>query len=233
MTPSARAAALRSTALATSLVLAIGWPTAGGLGQAKSSTAEAAADRAQRGSQSRQEYRTCRKHGFRYRHQDRNQEHLSGRDRFPFRTRGTCPGARDAPACGLAASAGAQTGRPGGGGRDVIDLAGRHRRAGKRHRTGPQAQARGCDPGSGGDIGSGRAKARGMDHPAQRRQWRLGRALSRLHRGQSELAVADLPAPAHRGGAVGRPSRRRHRVVVVCRTNRRCRPRENSRWRGS
>ena len=33
--------------------------------------------------------------------------------------------------------------------------------------------------------------------------------------GQSELAVADLPAPAHRSRAVGRPSRRRRRVVVV------------------
>ena len=54
-----------------------------------------------------------------------------------------------------------------------------------------------------------------MDHPAQRRQRRVGRALSRLHIGQSELAFADLPAPAHRSGAVGRPSRRRHRVGVV------------------
>ena len=36
-----------------------------------------------------------------------------------------------------------------------------------------------------------------------------------IHRGQSELALADLPAPAHRSGAVGRPSRRRHRVGVV------------------
>ena len=33
--------------------------------------------------------------------------------------------------------------------------------------------------------------------------------------GQSELAVADLPAPPPRGGAVGRPSRRRHRMGVV------------------
>ncbi len=33
--------------------------------------------------------------------------------------------------------------------------------------------------------------------------------------GQSELAVADLPAPAPRGGAVGRPSRRCHGVGMV------------------
>ena len=57
------------------------------------------------------------------------------------------------------------------------------------------------------------------------------RALSRLHRGQSELALADLPAPAHRGGAVGRPSRRRHGAGHGSRTNRRSRPRASSRWR--
>ena len=68
---------------------------------------------------------------------------------------------------------------------------------------------------AGGDIGSGRQKTRGMDHPAQRRQWRLGRALSRVHISQSELAFADLPAPAHRSSAVGRPSRRRHGVGMV------------------
>ena len=65
------------------------------------------------------------------------------------------------------------------------------------------------------DHGSGRKEACRMDHPAQRRQRRLRRALPRVHRGQSELAVADLPAPAHGSGAVGRPSRRRRRVVVV------------------
>ena len=54
-----------------------------------------------------------------------------------------------------------------------------------------------------------------MADPAQRRQWRFGRALPRLRLGQSELAVADLPAPAHRGRAVGRPPRRRHGLVVV------------------
>ena len=116
-------------------------------------------------------------------------------------------------------------------GRDVIDLAGRQGRAGKRHRAGAQAQAGGCDAGAGRDIRSGRAQARRMDHPAQRQQRRLGRTLSRLHLRQSELAVADLPAPAHRGGAVGRPSRRRHGAGRGSRTNRRSRPRANSRWR--
>ena len=43
--------------------------------------------------------------------------------------------------------------------------------------------------------------------------------------GQSELAVADLPAPAAGGRAVGRPSRRHHGAVAGSRTNRRCRPR--------
>ena len=73
----------------------------------------------------------------------------------------------------------------------------------------------GRHPGAGRDIGSGRPQARGMADPAQRQQWRLRRALSRLRLGQSELAVADLPAPAHRGCAVGRPPRRRHGLVVV------------------
>ena len=76
-------------------------------------------------------------------------------------------------------------------------------------------QAGGRHAGAGRDIGSGRPQARGMADPAQRQQRRLGRALSRLCLGQSELAVADLPAPAHRGSAVGRPPRRRHGVVVV------------------
>ena len=60
----------------------------------------------------------------------------------------------------------------------------------------------------------------------------IGRALSRLHLGQSELAVADLPAPAHRGGAVGRQARRRHGAGHGSRTKRRSRPRASSRWRG-
>jgi len=41
-----------------------------------------------------------------------------------------------------------------------------------------------------------------MDYPAQRRQRRLGRALSRIRRRQSELALADVHAPARRSGAV-------------------------------
>ena len=70
----------------------------------------------------------------------------------------------------------------GGGRRDVLDLAGRQGRAGKRHRARAQAQAGRCDAGAGRDIGSGRPQARRMADPAQRRQRRLGRALSRLHR---------------------------------------------------
>ena len=67
--------------------------------------------------------------------------------------------ARDAPACGLAAAAARKPRGAGGGGRDLVDLAGRHRRAGKRHRTRAQAQAGRCDPGRSGDIGSGRAES--------------------------------------------------------------------------
>ena len=115
--------------------------------------------------------------------------------------------------------------------RDVVDLAGRYRSAGKRHRTGAQAQVRRCDAGAGRDIRSGREETRRMDHPAQRQQRRVGRALSRLHRGQSKLALADFPAPAPRGGAVGRPSRRRRGLGDGSKTNRRCRPRASSRWR--
>ena len=125
----------------------------------------------------------------------------------------------------------AQAAVAGRGGRDVVDLAGRRRGAGKRHRARAQAQARGRDPGRSGDIGSGRKETRRMDHPAQRRQRRVGRTLSRLHRRQSELAFADLPAPAPRGRVVGRPSRRRHRTGRGSKTNRRCPPRASSRWR--
>ena len=109
----------------------------------------------------------------------------------------------------------AQADDPGRGAADLVDPAGRRRCGGKRRRADPQASARRCDAGGSGDIGSGGEEARRMDHPSQRRQQCLRRALSRLHRGQSELALADLPAPAPRSRAVGRPSRRRHRVVVV------------------
>ena len=132
----------------------------------------------------------------------------------PPRSRRARSGARDPPACGLAAAARkpvtpaaiAATSSTSQADTEalenVIELVRKHKPGGR-------------DPGAGRDIGSGRQEARGMDHPAQRRQRRVGRALSRLHLGQSELAVADLPAPAHRGGAVGRPSRRRHGVGMV------------------
>ena len=55
-----------------------------------------------------------------------------------------------------------------GGRCHFVDTAGRHRRAGKRHRTRAQEEARGCDPGGSCDIGSGGEKTRGMGHPAQR-----------------------------------------------------------------
>ena len=204
MTQSARAAALRSTAIATTPGAGRGIIGLGGgcLRQAENSAAEAAADRAQRRAQDTQR----REHGCEPRLRQ-----------IPRPT--LCPPRRDrsrnAPACGVAAAARAQTADAGGGRRDVIDLAGRYGSAGERHRSGAQAQAGGCDPGRGGHLRSGGEEARGMDHPAQRRQRRVGRALSRLHIRQSELALADLPAPAPRGGAVGRPPRRCHRVGMV------------------
>ena len=207
MIPSARAAALRSTALATSLALAVGLAAlpAGCLGQAKSSPAEAAADRPQRRSKAHGTDQRARRSPC----PDGGGPCGAGRARSCAASSGAC----DAPACRLAAPA--QARGAGSGSRDVLDLAGRQGRAGKRHRAGAQAEARGRHPGAGRDIGSGRPQARGMADPAQRQQWRLRRALSRLHLGQSELAVADLPAPAHRGRAVGRPPRRRHGLVVV------------------
>ena len=125
----------------------------------------------------------------------------------------TAAGAGDAPA--RRPARGPQTGGAGSGGRNVIDPAIRQGCAGKRHRARAQAQACGCDAGAGGDHRSGRPQACRMADPAQRRQWRVGRALSRFPFGKSELAVADLPAPAHRGRPLGRPSRRRYRLVVV------------------
>ncbi len=119
----------------------------------------------------------------------------------------------------------------GSGCRDVHDVAGRQGRAGKRHRAGAQAEARGCNPGAGRDIGSGRPQACGMADPAQRQQRRFRRALPRVCLGQSELAVANLPAPAHRGSALGRPPRRRRPSGPGSKTNRRSRPRASSRWR--
>ena len=207
MTPSARAAALRSTALATSLALAVGLSALAADAWAKPKVPlpkprPIARNVVPKTSARNTLRRPAPPPGI----------PRPPRPPLPAAHR---PGARDAPACGAAAATARKPAVAGRGGRDVIDLAGRYRCAGKRHRAGAQAQAGGCDPGRGGDIGSGRKKARGMDHPAQRRQRRVGRALSRLHLGQSELAVADLPAPAPRGGAVGRPSRRRHRVGMV------------------
>ena len=54
-----------------------------------------------------------------------------------------------------------------------------------------------------------------MGDPAQRQQQCHRRALSRLHHGESELAVPELPAPPPGGCAVGRQARRRRGVVLV------------------
>jgi len=56
----------------------------------------------------------------------------------------------------------------------------------RKHKAADATQAQACD------LRSGRAQARGMADPAQRRQWCDGRALSRLPCRQSELALADI-----------------------------------------
>ena len=94
----------------------------------------------------------------------------------------------------------------------------------RKHKPGDATQARPRSP-----IRS-RANSPNGSSCAARTTARLGRALSRLHRRQPELAVADLPAPAHRSRAVGRPSRRRRRVGVVRGRIAACRPRARSRW---
>ncbi len=206
MIPSARATALRSTALATSLALAVGlaafpldaWanpkvPLPKPRPIARNVVPKPAA---QTSAPARPQPRYGGPCG-------------SGRARSCAAGSRAC----DPPACRPAAPA--QAGGAGSGSRDVLDVAGRQGRSGKRHRAGAQAEARRRHPGAGRDIGPGRPQARGMADPAQRQQWRLRGALSCLCLGQSELAVTDLPAPAHRGRPVGRPPRRRRGLVVV------------------
>ena len=200
MNPFARATAMRWTALSASLALAVGLSAfaADACAKAKVPLPKAAADRAQRRSE------------------NHRRRQAVGYARFVqcgnSRSRNS---ARHPPACGAATPPARKPTAAGGDGRDLIDVASRYRRGGKRHRTRAQPQTGGCDAGRGVDIRSGRAKARRMDHPAQRQQWRVGRALSRLHRRQSELAVADIPAPASGSRPLGRPSRRRHGDGVV------------------
>ena len=135
MTRSARAAALRSTALATSLALAVGlsaFAVEAGR-QAQGSIAEAAADRAQCGAPCRPQI----------------PRQATAKPVAPVAPAAPAasPGARDPPARGIAAAA-AQAVGAGRGRRDVVDLAGRYRSAGKRHRARAQAQARRCDAGA-------------------------------------------------------------------------------------
>ena len=195
MTRSARAAALRSTALATSLALAAGL-------SAFAATPPPSPKFHCR-SRGRSRAMSCPQTTPVAAAAAQNAAPIAGK-----RARRARPGAGHPPACSCCRRprANRHTGRDR---RDVVDLAGRHRSAGKRHRAGAQAQAGRRHAGPGRDLRSGCEETRRMDHPAQRQQRRVGRALSRLHRGQSELAFADLPAPAPRGGAVGRPSRRR------------------------
>ena len=205
--PSSRAAALRSTALATSLALAVGYIGLGGgrLGQAKSSTAEAAADRAQRRAQDNREDHARDEHAA---------KNTAPAEPCARSRRAARAGARDAPACGFAAAgrkppypaAVAATSSTSQADTDalenVIELVRKHKPA-----DATQAEATISDP-----------VARKLAEWIILRSDDNGASVERYRAfivGQSELAVADLPAPAHRGGAVGRPSRRRHGVGMV------------------
>ena len=222
VTPSPRPAALRSTALgdkpgAGRGIVGTGRRTPGP--NPKSSLAEAAADRAQR------------------RAQDRAREHKNAAPRQKYRSRcGAAPAAAAlAPATRQHAALPPPRKPPptsGRGGRDVVDLAGRYRCAGERHRPRAQAQAGGCHPGRSGHLRSGGKETRRMDHPAQRRQRRVGRALSRLHRRPTR-------AGPRRPSCAGASRRRCGTTIATTprygrgsKTNRRCRPRASSRWRG-
>ena len=180
---------------------------AGCLGHAKSSAAEAAADRPQRRSEgdARPRARPAR------RRQPQRLPPRRPRRPAPALRRRSRPRRASMPPCRRRASRWRRPRwpRPSSTSQadkdaleNVIELV-RKQQARRRH------------AGAGRDLGSGRAQARRMADPAQRQQRRIRRALSRLRLRQSELAVADLPAPAHRGRAVGRPPRRRHGVVVV------------------
>ena len=202
MTPSARAAALRSTALATSLALAVGLSALSVEAWAKPKVPLPKPRPIARNAVPKQTAATntaapARQRPYRW---PRLRPHLPS----DLRHASTPPCRRRASRC-------------------------RRQRSPRRHRRRNPTRTRwktsstSCASTSrtdatqarSRDLRSGRPQARGMADPAQRRQRRLGRALPRLRFGQSELALADVPAPADRGGAVGRPSRRRHGMVVV------------------
>ena len=207
VTPSARAAALRSTPCALGDepgagrgIIGVG---GGRLGQAKSSVAEAAADRAQR------------------RAQDRSPR--QNRQRPPPKI--PLPSRRAAPAAAALAPATRQHAalppprkppppRP---------------RSPRRHRPRRPTPMRWRTSSSWCASTSRRTRPRPRrpsSDPVARKlaEWIIlrsddnGASVERYRAfiaGQSELAVADLPAPAPRGRAVGRPSRRCHGVGVV------------------
>ena len=221
MTPSARAAALRSTALATSLALAVGLSALAADAWAKPKVPLPKPRPIARNvvpKTVRQDYRADAKTAAR--------STAPAAAPRPPRTR-----ARDAPACGLAAAARkppppaavAATSSTSQADTDalenVIELVRKHKPA-----DATQAEA--------AIIGSGREETRGMDHPAQRRQRRVGRALSRLHR-------RPIRAGRRRPSCAGASRRRCGTTIATTprcgrgsKTNRRCRPRASSRWRG-
>ena len=223
MTPSARAAALRSTALATSLALAVGLSAlaAGRLGQAKSSIAEAAADRPQCRAQVHSPDQQRPAEHTAAAALQRRPRPLRGRQFWRLRPASMRPcrrrASRSAPAAVAATSSTSQADTDAL--ENVIELVRKQKPA-----DATQAQA--------AIIGSGRPQARGMDDPAQRRQRRLGRALSRLRR-------RPIRAGRRRPSCAGASRRRCGTTAATTprcgpgsKTNRRCRPRASSRWRG-
>ena len=131
-----------------------------------------------------------------------------------------------------AVAAGPQAGGAGRDGRDVLDLAGRQARRWKTSSSWSASASPTTPRRLAAAISDPVAqKARRMADPAQRQQRRHRRALSRLHRRQSELAVADLPAPPRSRRRCGTTSATTPRCGRGSRTSRRSRPRADSRWR--
>ena len=214
MTRSARAAALRSTALATSLALAVAPGRLRGRSRAKPKVPCRSRGRSRATSFPRTAPSTCR----------------ASRAAAPAPRSRLAP--RDAASPRAAAAAAAQAVGAGRDRRDVVDLAGRYRGAGKRHRAGAQAASRRMRPQAQAAISDpvARKLAEWVD-PAQRRQRRVGRALSRV-------SSAPIRAGPRRPSCAGASRRRCGTTAATTprsgpssKTNRRSRPRASSRWR--
>ena len=205
MTRSARAAALRSTALATSLALAVGI-----VGLAVEAAAKPRFHCRSRGRSRATSCQTAR-----YRCQNTAPVRPPPNTARPLPPpRAARAGAGDPPACGLPPPPRKPRCRPRSPRHrrprradnealeNVIELVRKRKPA-----DATQAQAAISDP-----------VARKLAEWIILRSDNNGASVERYRAfivGQSELALADLPAPPPRGGAVGRPSRRRHGLGMV------------------